>query len=536
MQSIPKVRVRPRAGSLVAIALLAAMGCRSRPPTPAGPAHPVIVVGIDGAEWQIIRELWVKGKLPNLKRLADRGTATMLHTEYAMSPVIWTTIATGRPPRVHGITDFVVPTPQGDVPVASTLRRVPALWTMASTAGRRVAVVSWWASWPAERVNGVVVPDRATFDGPGGKGFPDSVSPAAAQPRFEALRRAALARPLVFGGNPVTAVRDQVTAELGSALAAERYDLLLVYFRGVDVASHLYWRYFHPEGFTGAPAADAAAHADEIPRVYEATDAAVGRILAASPQANVLVMSDHGFRRLHEEEVLVTLPFDTVLERLGYATRKGDGYDWPRTRVFTWGSSPSARFKKLRFALAGREAGGTVRPEERAGIQAALERDLRRVSWPGGQPVFRLRPPREREAAEGADLVVAMLTDGASDTLRLDGKPWPGVVSDVSRISGSHGLHTHGVFIAAGPDVLPNAPVRGIHIHDMAPTILFALGLPVADDFAGHAREELFTAEFRQAHPLRHVRTWGEPRPGRVTASAADAEMVKELKALGYLQ
>ncbi len=82
--------------------------------------------------------------------VTGRRSRVALRTDYGRSPVIWTTIATGMKARQHGIEDFVEATPTGDVPVASSLRKVPALWNMLSRAGRRVAVVGWWASWPAE--------------------------------------------------------------------------------------------------------------------------------------------------------------------------------------------------------------------------------------------------------------------------------------------------------------------------------------------------------------------------------------------------
>jgi predicted AlkP superfamily phosphohydrolase/phosphomutase len=363
---------------------------------------------------------------------------------------------------------------------------------------------------------------------------PEGVWPPSFAPRLVELRRQAAARPNRFGGNPATRERDQVTEQVAAALAREGFDLTLVYFRGVDIASHNYWRYFRPAGFPEPDPAMAAAHGDEVPRVYEATDAAIGRIAAAAPQANLIVVSDHGFRRLPGEEAIVSLSFDRVLERLGYLAygRRGQ-VDLDRTRIRTW-SSPTARLKRLRYCLAGRDPGGRVLPDERAALRAALERDLARLTWPGGEPAFRLRDPRPREAQEGADLVVAMLA-GAEAPLYLDRRPQPGLVQVVARISGTHGGNTNGIFFAVGPDVRRGAALEQIHVQDLAPTILFALGLPVADDFAGKPQVELFTPELRRRQPLRRIRTWGAPRSGRTTMSTADQELVRELRALGYL-
>jgi len=118
--------------------------------------HPVVVVGVDGADWRLIERLWAEGRLPNLRSIADRGVSAPIETFHKESPVIWTSIATGVYPEIHGITGFAVRTEQGDRPVTSTVRKVPAIWNMASATGLRVAVLGWWGTWPAEEINGVV--------------------------------------------------------------------------------------------------------------------------------------------------------------------------------------------------------------------------------------------------------------------------------------------------------------------------------------------------------------------------------------------
>ncbi len=124
-------------------------------------------------------------RLPHLKRLADRGVAAPLETFHHASPVIWTSVATGVMPDVHGITEFVVPTIRGDQPVSSTLRRVPALWNMVTATGGRVAVLGWWASWPVEEVNGTMISDRSVHE------IPDRVWPPEYLATFDAAARTA---------------------------------------------------------------------------------------------------------------------------------------------------------------------------------------------------------------------------------------------------------------------------------------------------------------------------------------------------------
>ncbi len=498
---------------------------------PSGPGRrPLVVIGLDGGEWRVIRKLWNEGKLPNLRRIADRGVTATLHTAYNSSPVIWTTIATGVRPAEHGITDFVVPTPQGDVPISSDVRKVPALWNMLTKVGRRVAVLGYWGSWPAEEVNGVVVSDRALLD------LPSRVSPPSYLPRFEQAVEEARRDPGLFRIEDEAELRDAAGSRAAVGLAGQGYDLLLVYFRSTDIVSHAYWKYYEPEAFGGVDPRELELYGDRVPKVYEAVDQEIGRILAAAPRnANVMILSDHGFHAANPELVKVLLDLNVVLERLGYLVRNGSDIDFSRTRLYLHGSPSFRRAKYLRFSLAGREPGGTVRPEDREAIRVQLAADLAGVTYETGAPIFHVRDARAREIQQGADFVVGTSLDQATPVLLVRGERLEGAVSEITRVSGTHTTTTHGIFLAAGPDIDPEARLEGIHVHDMAPTFLYGMDLPVAEGFVGRPWTELFRTEYREAHPVRKIRSWGVRRAAGARTSGADEKLLDELRALGYL-
>jgi predicted AlkP superfamily phosphohydrolase/phosphomutase len=524
------MRIRPHLFFLIAVLAGFFSGCRHQA-TSSARHPPLIVIGIDGGEWKVIHRLWDEGKLPNLRKIADRGVATTLHTAYNSSPVIWTTIATGVVPAVHGITDFVVPTSRGDVPISSDVRKVPALWNMLSRTGKRVAVLNWWGSWPAENVNGVVLSDRALTD------LEQRVSPASYLPRFgEDLRRAD-AEPGLFTSAEEQR-QDRVMARSAAHLVREGYDLVLLYFRSTDIVSHNEWKYFEPEGFDPIDPKELAERRDRVPRIYEAVDQEIGRILAAAPpQADVLVLSDHGFHADHNEDIKALVDMDAVLERLGYLVRRGDGaVDFSRTRIYTYGSPDFDRAKMLRFSLAGRERGGPVRPEQREGLRRRLEADLATVTNDRGEPVFFLRDPHPKRDEDG-DLVAMVRLPLVTPVLRVQGRPFPPAVRSLGRISGTHTTSTHGIFLAAGPDIDPKADLDSLRVHDMAPTILYALGLPVAEDFAGKAQTQLFNERFRNSHSLRTIHTWGTRQgAGGARTSKEDEKLLNQLRSLGYIR
>ena len=130
------------------------------------------VIGWDGASWDLLLPLLEQGKMPNLKRLMDGGVSASLRTfKPTLSPVLWTTIATGVPPSQHGIFDFVR-RPEGPQKALSRLtdeekqrlkfysnadRRVRAIWNLVSERHRPVLIVGYHNTYPAEKLNGGVM-------------------------------------------------------------------------------------------------------------------------------------------------------------------------------------------------------------------------------------------------------------------------------------------------------------------------------------------------------------------------------------------
>lgn len=262
----------------------------------------VVLVGLDAADWLAIDPLVAAGRLPAFSRLKALGrTGVMVTTPPLISPMIWTTIATGLEPENHGITDFMVDLPGGrQAPVGSSQRLAPAIWNLFSAAGRRVGIVGWWATWPAEQVRGTIVSDalapqlsRQARRVDAGLVFP----PAAMERLTRSVVRAdALTRDdLAAYGAPGAGEHDQrrtladivaatrTYGRLGEDLArAEHPDLLAVYLEVIDSVSHLFVR--------------ARGGKQAIDRAYEDADAVLGQLARASaPEALVFVCSDHGF-------------------------------------------------------------------------------------------------------------------------------------------------------------------------------------------------------------------------------------------------
>jgi tetratricopeptide (TPR) repeat protein len=311
---------------LCASALAASASCdRTRPPAPQQSSEgarsaPIVLVGLDAADWLAIDPLIRAGKLPTFARLRALGrTGIMTSTPPLISPIIWTTIATGVEPENHGVLDFMADLPDGrQVPVGASQRRAPALWNLFSNAGRRVAVVGWWATWPAETVKGTIVSDALApqLARSAARDLPSIVSPSAAEPVVRrhvvdvtGLARSDLASYVPLDDHEFDTLRAAYAdltggahfsnrlAHLGSIIASGRTytaiaedllappapDLLAVYFEAVDTVSHLFVR-------------DPLHGAGAIERAYVDADALLHRLARASPPDTLFVVcSDHGF-------------------------------------------------------------------------------------------------------------------------------------------------------------------------------------------------------------------------------------------------
>src|SRR4051795_4770767 len=126
-------------------------------------AHPVIFVGLDGADWELLDDYMAAGVMPNLAALAREGrTATLKTVQPPLSPLVWTTMMTGASPLEHGILDFTRRNPGTGAlePIPSSERRRPAIWNMAGDRDKSAAVFGLWATWPAEAVKGLMLADR----------------------------------------------------------------------------------------------------------------------------------------------------------------------------------------------------------------------------------------------------------------------------------------------------------------------------------------------------------------------------------------
>ena len=270
-----------------------------------------------------------RGALPNLQRFVDEGVSAPMESELpCLSIVLWTSVATGKLPEQHGIRDwsYVDPDSGEQGLMSSTRRLVPALWNISTAAGLRVGFVNWWATWPAEPVNGFIVSEQFTRARAGevlDRGtFPDALMEELAL-GGESLDWPWLSEQLRSGALKV--LSDRVGAGAASSLEERTRQALFLLRPGLSGRNG----HVPPAGQSATPTTPRLPVAENRHRialhvavrleprvqprlqqcperrravsamepVYRYEDELLGRLLAAAGHdINVVILADHGFR------------------------------------------------------------------------------------------------------------------------------------------------------------------------------------------------------------------------------------------------
>jgi tetratricopeptide (TPR) repeat protein len=286
----------------------------------------VLLAGWDAADWKVIRPLIEAGKMPNVQRLVENGATGQISTLHPpLSPMLWTSIATGKRPFKHGILGFSEPTPDGRgvQPVTNLSRRSKALWNILNQNGLRSVVIGWWPSHPAEPIDGVMVSDhyhRAT--GPLGQGWPlpaHAVHPPELAGTLAGLRMhpdllvPEMVEPFIPLAGEIDQDKDnrlaicmRTLAECMSVQAAaiwllenQPWDFFAVYYDAIDHFCHGFMRY-HPPRQSWIGARDFELYCNVVSAAYQLHDRMLGELLQrAGGDYTVMLMSDHGFHPDH---------------------------------------------------------------------------------------------------------------------------------------------------------------------------------------------------------------------------------------------
>ncbi len=293
----------------------------------------LLLVGWDSADWKLINPLMDAGAMPALESLVNSGTSGNLTTlEPQLSPMLWTSIATGKMAYHHGVPGFTEVEPQSGaiVPVSAATRKCKTVWEMLAERGLKSHIVSWFATQGERDIPGKMVSnmychvpdvsadsDPATWPPPPpGTYFPDELAELLNEDRISThdIDPDYVVRLFVPNAPKVDQAKDQRLWQLAKRLseafsahnAAVRlmeldpdWDFFAVYYRTIDEISHQFMHY-HPPKMEGIPDEDFEMYKDVVNGAYRLHDLMLQRLLQlAGPETAVMLVSDHGFHSDH---------------------------------------------------------------------------------------------------------------------------------------------------------------------------------------------------------------------------------------------
>jgi predicted AlkP superfamily phosphohydrolase/phosphomutase/tetratricopeptide (TPR) repeat protein len=286
----------------------------------------LLLIGWDGADWKVINRLIDAGKMPQLSKFVEQGVMGNLATLYPeFSPILWTSIATGKRPFKHGILGFSEPDPNsgGIRPVSNLSRTTKAIWNILSQTGRKSNVVGWWPSHPAEPINGVMVsnhyhravagldkpwpispgtvyPPRLAKDLEGLRVHPEEITQAHLQPFVPELAKIDQDKDKhLVSIAKIIAECSSVHSAATAIMQLEPWDFMAIYYDAIDHFSHGFMN-FHPPQMKGVSNELFEMYKGVVEGGYCFHDMMLGTLLdLAGEDTTVIIMSDHGFHPDH---------------------------------------------------------------------------------------------------------------------------------------------------------------------------------------------------------------------------------------------
>lgn len=552
----------------------------------------VLVIGLDGATWDVLERWLTDGTLPNLARLRREGSwGVLTSTIPPITAAAWSTFMTGMRPAKHGVFHFINlfddnrSSEKPDLVSAQSIQ-APAIWDILAHHNRQVVMVNIPLTYPPRPVNGVMVTGLLTPRSAPVFTYPPELSQEIRDYKFD-LDRFADKTPfldeidgdiviptleLVAEFRDMLEMRRRVTLSL---MQQQPWDFFMVVFIGTDRMGHYLWNY--QAGTAGSdPPSQALARA--VRDYYIRLDEIVGELVeTAGSDVTTLIMSDHGMGPKHTKRVHINnwlqqkgWLFANKTERRianpdGWVTRLG----LPRDKVGRLvtripGMASSQLVKKATSSSAAeidyRQSVGyaipmfnhifgirlTVPPSARRDWYNEITTALHELSDPqtGKRIVQDVMVGADYYqgpyAKDVPDLIVFMDPDyGASFRLGH----YSSIVTELQQHTRRGKHRMEGILIANGRDIcaMPE-PLPGLAIEDIAPTVLALMGLPVPREMDGRALTEIMTPEFLSVYPPKSAQSPGfwrgkdDAAPAPIMSEADEEEIRERLAALGYLE
>lgn len=549
----------------------------------------ILIIGLDGATFDIINPMVKAGRLPVIGGLMRQGAhGPLISTVPPVTPPAWATFMTGKNPGKHGVFGFYHGSKGSYETEMVTGSAIKAKKFWEYPANKTIGLVDIPMTFPPEPVNGFMI-----------SGWPvpsdESVFTHPPELHTEIIREigeymidktlAGLAR-----DNYVTALQHlyrytRMRRDAALWLLKEKgpFDLFTIVFRGTDFIQHEAFKFLDPDYRKAHPEASRK-FGDIIYQFYEYMDRIVADLInAMGKDAVTIVMSDHGagpmkkrfyFNRWLRQEGFLSVkkwrsakaldirrkPLEDLLEQAGLtylvqfvperlkhvkmpypnATVKPPSnlIDWENTKAFSnlvWTDGV------VRINLQGRESRGSVSTADYDRVRDELAEKMKTLNDPEtGEPIIGHVHKRE-DIYHGPYLENApdlfVLTTETSHVFSPDLGEGPVLEKPENPAPAPHRMD--GIFIIHGPDIKKGVILNGLQLSDIAPTVLYLLDTPVPEDMDGNIITEACEQDCLDTKPPVKTGTGNEHELEELDDDLSPEEKMKmeeTLKALGYME
>lgn len=529
----------------------------------------LLVVGLDGATFDLMLPWIDQGLLPNLGRLVKEGSWSRLESTIPpVTPCAWSSFITGKNPGKHGLFDFVEPLADGHGFrfTNARSRHAESLWACLSRHGRRVGVVNVPMTYPPEPVNGYLISGLDTPHQHCDYSYPSGLRQELRDhsiPYRVDLRHLGDMRNDRRRARRLADLRDMETIRTDALqYLRQKYptDFTMVVYIATDQVQHHFWHYMDPTHDKFDPQG-AKRFGTAIRDVYIHLDQQIGRLLAElGDDTVVMVMSDHGFgptnnirlrlaQALHHEGLLTFKAegrYNRLLRTLGGAVDAvARSMLSPAAKSLLAGMFPRLRVwfenvdeakidwsRTLAYVNEAYRASPALWLNRRDRNSQGVLHDAQEIEKVTGQieaMLLSLKDPRTGNRvisqvhragdvyhgpylSKAPDLIPSWWEDGFLLSQSDPRGSAAGIVErcDAKVVGGLEFVGSHrmdGVFIIHGGPTLPRGQFSGARIIDVAPTALYLMGIPIPDDMDGRPLVEVVDPGYVESHPVEYEQT-----------------------------
>lgn len=513
----------------------------------------VIVIGIDGATWDLVKPWCEKDELPTFKKLMRKGTWGELESTIPpMTGPAWVSFATGKNPGKHGFYNFLIRTPGEYKTKLLNAKDIKCktLWEILSIAKKKIAVLNVPVTYPLRKINGVMISGMLTPSINSNFTYP----PQFKQEIFNLIPDYKIAVKIQYSDNPLQ--RETFLKEIISTLDkrvklfkylfnTKKWGFLMVHFIATDTIQHSFWKFIDKNHPLYKDESDQQ-YKNAILNIYKKVDEFLNWLLEnIDNNTTIILMSDHGFGPLYKN-----LYLNNWLRSKGYLSYKRNPARIIRTGITKSGFSPGTLFRfmiKMGFGkltpfisrdmkmklinkvikkfvlsfsdinwsktkafyigsgsgygfiyinLKGREFKGVVQKDEYEEIRDALINDLNELTYPDSNEKIIGNLWKREELFNGPyfeiapDIVFRAKDSSLGTSINFEFNSLRIIDKPITGTSGTHRIN--GIFLIYGNNIKENFNIKNAKIYDIMPTILHIFKIPISKDVDGRVLNEAF--------------------------------------------